>query len=418
MAFTSVFAKASGFIAPSPHRSSTASATNSNTHAEPEQQSESGSMSPTKQRTEKWLREHIPNKKTCGSLDLRKVKGSRVIKRSGRDQRKKRASFWFLPLWFGGSGKSQSQNNDCEEDDLEGDTVIDNDGSVATSEYDNDLTLVVDDHGEGNKGDGTARTLQEHNDRYITYDDPRIQDWTEEERWLFTKLTNRGYEPLLHSTWIMDYPTFPNQLFTNDENRVYINNAHGSIGRACRSLTDLIMAGSRVRDQILSKAATERPLFHAINKYYKWSVADGNVQHKEHIPVIAIASAKGQETVESVVGRVTDQLHSLGRQYRDKWRCANPHKSEEHQKFTHELPTLTGFVIKYSIVAIVTCDSRVPGNPIRTLGTFDFKVVGQDVWHALAVSIAMIRGRNYLMQLDEQGELGPEVVDYGSDPDA
>ena len=178
------------------------------------------------------------------------------------------------------------------------------------------------------------------------------------------------------------------------------------------------MAGSRVRDQILSKAATERPLFHAINKYYKWSVADGNVQHKEHIPVIAIASAKGQETVESVVGRVTDQLHSLGRQYRDKWRCANPHKSEEHQKFTHELPTLTGFVIKYSIVAIVTCDSRVPGNPIRTLGTFDFKVVGQDVWHALAVSIAMIRGRNYLMQLDEQGELGPEVVDYGSDPDA
>lgn len=91
---------------------------------------------------------------------------------------------------------------------------------------------------------------------------------------------------------------------------------------------------------------------------------------------------------------------------------------DEHQEFTHELPTLTGFVIKYSIVAIVTCDSRVPGNPIRTLGTFDFKVVGQDVWHALAVSIAMIRGRNYLMRLDEEGELGPEVVDYGSDPDA
>lgn len=79
---------------------------------------------------------------------------------------------------------------------------------------------------------------------------------------------------------------------------------------------------------------------------------------------------------------------------------------------------LTGFVIKYSVVAIVTCDSRVPGNPIRTLGTFDFKVVGQDVWHALAVSIAMVRGRNYLMQLDGEGELGPEVVDEGSDPDA
>lgn len=142
------------------------------------------------------------------------------------------------------------------------------------------------------------------------------------------------------------------------------------------------------------------------------------MQHKDHIPVIAIASAKGHETVESVVSRVTDQLHSLGRQYRDKWQRTNSQMSDECQEFAHELPTLTGFVIKYSIVAIVTCDSRVPGNPIRTLGTFDFKVVGQDVWHALAISIAMIRGRNYLMQLDQEGELGPEVVDYGSDPDA
>ena len=75
-------------------------------------------------------------------------------------------------------------------------------------------------------------------------------------------------------------------------------------------------------------------------------------------------------------------------------------------------------MIKYSIVAIVTCDCRVAGSPIRTLGTFDFKVIGQDVWNALAVSIAMIRGRDYLMQLDAQGELGAEVVDYGSDPDA
>ena len=171
------------------------------------------------------------------------------------------------------------------------------------------------------------------------------------------------------------------------------------------------MAGSRVRDQLLTGAVTEKPLLHAINKYYKWSLADANVQHKDFIPVIAVAAAKGHESVESVVGRVTDQLHSLSRQYRDKW-------SDPHRGFVHELPTLTGFVIKYSIVAVVTCDCRVAGSPIRTLGTFDFKVIGQDVWHALAVSIAMIRGRNYLMQLDAEGELGPEIVDDGSDPDA
>lgn len=371
-------------------------------------------MSPTKRRTEKWLQEHTPKKHGSG-VDLRKVKDGRIVGKND-DQRKKRKSFWNLALWFSGSGESQS--DDREEDDLEGDTMVDDDGAAVTPGYDNEVTLVADEHDEGMKSDDTKRALQKYNDRYLDFDDPRIQDWTEEERWLFTKLANRGYEPLLHMTWILDYPTFPDQLFTNDESRVYINNIHSSTGRACRSLTDLILAGSRVRDQILSKAATEKPLFHAINKYYKWSIADAKVQHKDHIPVIAIASAKGQETVESVVSRVTDQLHSLGRQYRDKWRQPSSRDGDEDQKFTHQLPTLTGFVIKYSIVAIVTCDSRLPGNPIRTLGTFDFKVIGQDVWHALAISIAMIQGRNYLMQLDEEGELGPEVVNYGSDPDA
>ena len=231
MALTYVLAKASGFVSPSPQRSSTTSSNNSTTQAKLEQQSESGSMSPTKQRTEKWLREHSPRKQTSGSpMDVRKVKEGRIIKNRGPDQRKKRASFWFLPLWFSGTG--QSERNDREEDDLEGDTMIDDDdGSAAAAGYDNDLTLVVDDDDGGVNGHKTAHPLQDCDDRYLNYDDPRIHDWTEEERWLFTKLTNRGHEPLLHVTWMMDYPTFPDQLFTNDESQVYINNAHGSIGR-------------------------------------------------------------------------------------------------------------------------------------------------------------------------------------------
>lgn len=415
MAVSSALNKASGFISQSPREST--SFHNTTVYTEIEQQSESGSMSPTKRRTEKWLQEHTPRKQDSG-LNLRKIKDGRIVRKNGPDQRKKRTSFWNLSLWFRGSGKDQS--DDSEEGDLEGDTMIDDAASAAGSGYDKDLTLVVDGHDQGIKDDDAAQSLQKYNDRHLDYDDARIQEWTEEERWLFTKLSNRGYEPLLHSAWIMDYATFPDQLFTNDESQVYINNIHSSTGRACRSLTDLIMAGSRVRDQILSNATSERPLFHAINNYYKWTLADAKVQHKDFIPVVAIASAKGQETVESVVGRVTDQLHSLARQYRDKWRHPDSQVAgeEEGEELIHELPTLTGFVIKYSVVAIVTCDSRVPGKPIRTLGTFDFKVVGQDVWHALAVSIAMIRGRNYLMRLDAEGELGPEVVDYGSDPDA
>ena len=244
MAFSSVFTKANSFIYSSPHRSTshtTTTTTTTTTHTELEQQSERSSMSPIKRRTEKWLQQHhTPKKRSSSSrgLDLRKVQDGRIVRKNNdRERRKKRKGFWNVALWFSRSGESQGES--CGEDDeLEGDTMIedddDDDGSAAATPgaYDNEVTVVVDDdYDAGVKGDETRHALQKYGDRYLDYDDPRVQDWTEEERWLFTKLTNRGYEPLLHATWILDYPTFPELLFTDDESRVYINNIHGSIGR-------------------------------------------------------------------------------------------------------------------------------------------------------------------------------------------
>ena len=198
-------------------------------------------MSPTKRRTEKWLREHIP-RKINNDHGLHKIKEGRIVKERSV-QRKKRASFWNFAFWFSGYGKSQDddpkdddpedddhEDDDLEDDDLEGDTMIDEAG------YDNDLTLVEGDYDHGSKHDETAHALQQYGDRSLDLDDPCIQDWTQEERWLFTKLANRGYEPLLHTTWIMDYPTFPEQLFSADENQVYINNIHSSTGRGKHTL--------------------------------------------------------------------------------------------------------------------------------------------------------------------------------------
>lgn len=157
------------------------------------------------------------------------MKDGRVGKKNGRDQREKRASFWNVALWFSRSGKNRS--DDREEDDLDGDTMIDEDGSTDAIGYDNDATLVVDEQDERVKGDKAAHSLRDHKNRYLDHSDARIQDWTDEERWLFTKLANRGFEPLLHNTWVLDYPTFPYQLFTNYESQVYINNIHSSTGR-------------------------------------------------------------------------------------------------------------------------------------------------------------------------------------------
>lgn len=185
-------------------------------------------MSPTSRRTERWLQGHSP-KKHDSSLDLRKVREGRIGSKNGPDQRKKRSSFWNLALWFGGSGKSQS--DECKEEELEGDTVIDDAGSAAAPGYDNDLTLVEDDYDEETKDDESTGPPQKHSISSLDYKGPCIEDWTEEERWLFTRLRNRGYEPLLHDTWIIDYPQFPDLLFTSDEQQAYINNVHSSTGR-------------------------------------------------------------------------------------------------------------------------------------------------------------------------------------------
>lgn len=173
-----------------------------------------------------------------------------------------------------------------------------------------------------------------------------------------------------------------------------------------------------MRGQITSGAIPEKPLFREITNFYKWTLADGKLNRKSFVPVTAIACARPKESTQSVVGRVTDQLHDLGRQHRDQWRHPDCHESDAEQIYTQPLPTLFGFVIKFTVVAIVTCDSSVPRKPIRTLHTSDWKVIGQDVWHALAIAIAFIKQRNYLMQLDKEGELGPEIVENESDPDA
>ena len=65
----------------------------------------------------------------------------------------------------------------------------------------------------------------------------------------------------------------------------------------------------------------------------------------------------------------------------------------------------------------MTCDSSVPKKPIRALATYDWnKGDDQDVWQAFGVALTIVAARNYLMKLDEEGELGDDIVE--SDPDA
>ena len=149
----------------------------------------------------------------------------------------------------------------------------------------------------------------------------------------------------------------------------------------------------------------------------KWSLRDSKLIRKPHLDLIIVATAKPRESVQDLVQRISDKLYSLGREWRNRWRNPDCKEDDQHQTYTHDLPTLYGFIVKYSVVAVVTSDSRAPYKPIRTLVTLDFQLLGQDVWHALAISIICVKARNYLLQLEQEGHIGEEVPD-DSDPDA
>lgn len=88
------------------------------------------------------------------------------------------------------------------------------------------------------------------------------------------------------------------------------------------------------------------------------------------------------------------------------------------QQYSHDLPILYGIVIKYSVVTFVTYDVAMPKRPLRYLAQFDFAQRGQDVWNCLAVAILVVRARNYLIELQVEGQLGREIKKEVSDEDA
>ena len=184
------------------------------------------------------------------------------------------------------------------------------------------------------------------------------------------------------------------------------------------ALNRLIQLGDRTRLRLGQNIEPEPPIHYALKAYFKWTMRDSRLIKREHVPVLSITCARRGESVDSLVSRATKRLHALGRQYRDMWRAdVGGARKPGSQYYSHELPTIFGLMIKYSVVGFITYDARYPGKAVRNMGTWDFAQEGQDVWHAFAVAEFMCCARNYLMRLDREGLLGPQMED-SDDPDA
>lgn len=86
-------------------------------------------------------------------------------------------------------------------------------------------TLVQEDFLD----EAADQTLVDQDDRFLRSDDIRFKDFSDEEIWLFNKLSRRGTEPLLPASWQLDFGSFPDDLFSPNEKAVFITNLNTNI---------------------------------------------------------------------------------------------------------------------------------------------------------------------------------------------
>ena len=225
MSYLSVFTRANGPTTPQSPARRQSSISSSETASTPklDRLLDRQTLSPMK-RTQSWLEAPSPDK-IQSTQNLHKVKGSRVVKANGKNGKEKRKSFWGLQFLSGLFGKEQDEK---DHDELEGDTIVEDEDPIHTTELDNDLTLVEDNE-ELNKAESASLHTEELSNRSLSFHDPQIQQRTDEETWLFNRLSRLGREPLLPRSWNMDFPTFPAYLFSSDPARAFVNNNHTTI---------------------------------------------------------------------------------------------------------------------------------------------------------------------------------------------
>lgn len=404
-------------------------------------------LSPTT-RTTQWLDSSI-TQKGRKDFNIHGVKGGRIAKNSPKKPLKKpgrRSNLWGLQSLFAQNETEEAEVLTEEADELEGDTLIENPAIPQGSNFENDTTIIADIDDALEDAEVTAELGDEPHD---------YAGWTEDEIWLLERINLLGSEPLLHLSWALDFPTLVPELYTMDDSRVLIkaingNTCHGVFAIpphlstasplliiyyhkiACRALEGLNLLAARVRDRVYhAKLPPEPIIYRQLKTYYDWSMKDASLDSTEHIPIVSIVAARPDEPVSEVVARLTKELQERGRQYRTKWledeqsttqrRKVNNNNDDddnyddddennENPVFKRDLPTLYGIVIKYSVLAFVTYDVANPDRQVKSLALFDFQHHGQDVWHALSIAILMVRARDYLMRLRDEGEPGLGLV--------
>lgn len=214
MSLLAAFAKAGYLFSPN------GSNTESKSSLSPSQASytrrRTSSSSPSPSRNYRSSPVHVSRHKTSSA-----VRGAKITKREQCQSQlaeKKRRTLWGLPLFSAVFGPYI--HSAPEDESLGVETTVEEEEEPQQDR--NEFPFMDDEqsHEMVNREQKTV-TLK---DQLLDPEDVRIQDWSEDEVWVYNKLVMRGYEPIFPQSWAPDFQSFPDQLFTRNAARTFVNN--------------------------------------------------------------------------------------------------------------------------------------------------------------------------------------------------
>ncbi|KAI4726602.1 hypothetical protein E4T49_05613 [Aureobasidium sp. EXF-10728] len=239
-------------------------------------------------------------------------------------------------------------------------------------------------------------------DERVTKDQLLARGWPQNTVWLIQRIHNRGREPLFAFHWRMDFPMMPEGMFLpkRHEHPGYINTLRGKDFRAKHAFERLMQLGPKVRDKITVGLAPEKLIVDELHRYMHWANWDSRNQFPSY-PLIEIHTGTKDEDVNTMQDTLLLRLSNLHKHWLTPSAQA-PTRSPPFIGSTDDNetlpPPLYGVLVSHTLLGIV---AFVPGAEdsdsigyLRTVGVFDFNVVGYDVWTSLALALLVVHVRN------------------------
>jgi hypothetical protein len=245
--------------------------------------------------------------------------------------------------------------------------------------------------------------------------------WNKDTITLYMLISRRGYEILFPANWVYDFPYFPANIFTMNDDEAYLKQLKEWSGPARKQIDTFTKIGVRVRDSCQSHSTYQRRpeglIETTLKNYIKWSQKDAGlvrgVRKKYlHQLIVTEAAMEGFKETDKLEEKILIKLRRLAAKHLTALRIENPEPLESpddnspwffhgQDAFRIEPPTLYGVVICQTVVALVAYEPLSERDALRTIAFFHYSKPEYDVWNSLALCMLVMYCRDHMLRIQD-----------------